>query len=255
MSMSGFRPRLAPTIFTVSVILVCVALGVWQLQRLEWKRGLIAQREAALAAPSALPPQTLADARALEFHPVYDEGVFLDDREILLNAIGPTGGVGFDVLTPLREPGGRIVFVNRGYVPTEFKERARRRAGEPGGMVRIAGLLRLAPEKKPNWFVPDNRPDLGSWFWIDLKAMSTADGLPAVAPFYIDADAAPNPGTWPQGGVSLPELPNHHLQYAITWFSLAVAALVIYLLSQRRSTRGDDSDDANADDRLSGSGT
>jgi surfeit locus 1 family protein len=238
MSMSGFRPRLAPTLFTVPVALLCAALGVWQLQRLEWKRGLIAQREAALAAVATPPPRSLAEARALEFHPVFDQGVFLYDQEILLNAIGPKGGAGFDVLTPLREPGGRIVFVNRGYVPTELKNRAARAAGSPAGTVRVAGRLRLPPEKKPNWFVPDNRPDKDSWFWVDLKAMSAADRLAGVAPFYIDADAAPNPQGWPRGGASLPELPNHHLQYAITWFSLAVAAIVIYLLSQRRGAPG-----------------
>ncbi len=247
MSMSGFRPRLAPVLFTAPVVLICVALGVWQLQRLEWKRGLIAQREAALAAPATPPPQTLADARALELHRVVDQGVFLNDKEILRNAIGPQGGAGFDVLTPLREAGGRIVFVNRGFVPTGLKDRAKRQAGDPGGTVRVAGLLRLPPDGKPNWFVPDNRPDLGSWFWVNLTAMSAADRLAGVAPFYIDADATPNPGGWPEGGVSLPALPNHHLQYAITWFSLAVAAAVIYFLSQRRAA-GDTNGD---DDRLS----
>jgi surfeit locus 1 family protein len=246
--MSGFRPRLAPTLFTIPIVLVCAALGAWQLQRLEWKRALIGQREAALNATPVAPPQPLGDARRLEFHPVVADGVFLNNKEILLNSIGPKGGAGFDVLTPLREATGRIVFVDRGFVPTEIKDPAKRAAGQPAGNIRIAGLLRMAPEHKPNWFVPDNRPDRNDWFWIDLPAMSLADGLADVAPFYIDADAAPNPGGWPKGGLTLPELPNHHLQYAITWFSLAVAAIVIYLLSERSAARGDDTDE----DRLSG---
>ncbi len=250
--MSGFRPRLAPTLFSVPVVLVCAALGVWQVQRLHWKEGLIAQREAALDAAPVVPPQTLSDARALEFHPVVDDGVFLNDKEIYLNAIGPKGGAGFDVMTPLLEPGGRIVFVDRGFVPTGLKDPAKRAAGQSAGTVRVAGVLRLAPEQKPNWFVPDNRPDLDDWFWIDLPAMSAADGVANVAPFYVDADATPNPGGWPKGGIALPELPNHHLQYAITWFSLAVAAIVIYLLSEHRAMRGN-ARDANSDaDRLSG---
>ena len=112
-------------------------------------------------------------------------------------------------------------------------------------MSRFAGL---PPERKDNWFVPDNRPQSGDWFWIDLSAMGAADGLTTVAPFYIEADATPNPGGWPRGGVSLLALPNDHLQYAITWFSLAVVAIVIYLLSQRRADRDDTSDDH----RLSG---
>lgn len=233
--MIGVRQRLAPTLFTIPVVLICVALGVWQLQRLDWKRGLIAQREAAIAAAPVSPPQTLAEARALEFHPVVDGGVFLNGREIDLNATGPRGDAGFHVLTPLREAAGRIVFVNRGFVPVELKDPARRPAGQFAGAVHIRGLLRVPPEKKPGWFVPDNRPDINYWFWIDLPAMAAADHLsPAeVAPFYIDADATPNPGGWPQGGTTLLDLPNNHLQYAITWFSLAAAALVIYVLSQR----------------------
>jgi surfeit locus 1 family protein len=249
--MSGFRPRLAPLLFTIPVVLVCAALGVWQLQRLEWKRGLIAQREAALSAAPVAPPQTLADARALEFRPVFDTGAFLHDKEIHLNAIGPQGGAGFDVLTPLREAGGRVVFVDRGFVPTELKDPAKRAAGQPPGTAWVAGLLRLAPDGKPNWFVPDNRPDRNDWFWVDLPAMGRAAGLADVAPFYIDADATPNPGGWPTGGVTPLALPNHHLQYAITWFSLAIAAIVIYLLSERRRASGDNGDTSD-DDRLSG---
>ncbi len=79
--------------------------------------------------------------------------------------------------------------------------------------------------------------------------MAAAAGSADVAPFYIAADRTPNPGGWPQGGAGLPELPNHHLQYAITWFSLAAAAAVIYVLSQR-GAGGGASEGAGEDDRI-----
>ena len=232
--MIRFRPRLAPTLFTIPVVAVLVALGVWQLQRLEWKSRLIAERATAVAAAPVSPPKTLAEARALEFHRVTVEGVFLHDKEILRNAIAAKGEAGFDVLTPLREEGGRIVFVNRGFVPTELKDRATRPTGQLAGTVRVSGLLRVPPQEKPGWFIPDNRPDRNAWFWIDLPAMAAADGLANVAPFYIDADAAPTPGGWPKGGMTPLALPNDHLQYAITWFSLAAALVVIYLVYHNR---------------------
>jgi surfeit locus 1 family protein len=238
--MSGFRRSLVPPLFTAAVVLFCIGLGVWQIERLQWKRGLIAEREAALTAPPAAAPRTLAEARALQFHRVVAVGVFLHDHEILRIAAGPSGGSGFEVLTPLREPDGRVVFINRGFVPIARKDPAARAVGQVSGTVQIGGLLRLPPAAKPGWFTPDNRPERGFWFWIDLNAMAAAEGLTSVAPFYIDADATPNQGGWPKGGASLAPLRNDHLQYAITWFSLAVAALVIYLLSQRRSGRGDD---------------
>ncbi|HEX3952785.1 MAG TPA: SURF1 family protein [Stellaceae bacterium] len=235
--MRRFRPQLYPTLFTLAVVALCASLGVWQVQRLYWKRGLIEQRAAALAAPPAAVPRNAAATEPLDLHRVTDRGVFLNDAEIEVHAIGPHGAAGFDVLTPLREPAGRIVFVNRGFVPTELK----RAPGGPTGEVEIAGRLRLPPEAKPGWFIPENRPGDNEWFWIDLPTMGVADGLANVAPFYVDADATPNPGGWPKGGTALPELPNDHLQYAITWFSLAVAAIVIYVLSQREDrNKGDD---------------
>jgi surfeit locus 1 family protein len=233
--MTNFRPLLWPTLYSLPMLLVCLALGAWQVERLFWKQDLIAQRQAAVAAAPAAVPTSLAEARDMEFRHVSDEGVFLNDKEIFLGATSEGGGQGYQILTPLQEPGGRIVFVNRGYIPAELKNRAKRAAGQIAGTVRVQGLLRLPPAGKPNWFLPDNRPDLNYWFWVDLPAMSAADKLDRVASFYIDADTTPNPGGWPKGGVTRLTLPNNHLQYAITWFSLAVALIVIYVLFHRRN--------------------
>ncbi|MBV9815185.1 MAG: SURF1 family protein [Alphaproteobacteria bacterium] len=233
--MTRFRPLFWPTVFSLPALLICLALGVWQIERLFWKQDLIAQRQAALAATPIAVPKTLAEARGMEFRHVSDQGVFLNDKEIYLGATSEGGGQGYQILTPLLEPEGRVVFVDRGYIPAELRDPARRAAGQITGTVRLEGLLRLPPAGKPNWFLPANRPDLNYWFWVDLPAMSVADKLDRVAPFYIDADATPNPGGWPKGGVTRLSLPNNHLQYAITWFSLAVALIVIYVLFHRRN--------------------
>jgi surfeit locus 1 family protein len=232
--MTGFRPQFWPTVSALAIVLLCLGLGFWQVQRLHWKEGLIAARAAAVAAPAIPVPQSAADARGMEFRHVTADGTFLNDKEILLGATSEDGANGYWIVTPLRQADGRIIFVNRGFVPAELRDRTKLLAGEPEGAVHVEGLLRLPPAGRPNWFVPDNRPGLNYWFWVDLPAMAAADKLANVAPFYIDADATPNPGGWPKGGVTRLELPNNHLQYAITWFSLAVAMLVIYVLSQRR---------------------
>lgn len=237
--MVGFRPRLGPTLFAIPVVLLCLALGFWQLQRLHWKERLIAQRQAGLSAAAVAPPRTLDEARALEFHPIALVGVFLNDKELFLGASAESGRLGYQVLTPLREASGRIVFVDRGFIPSELRDPDKRAAGQFEGRVRITGLLRLPPERKPGGLVsaalPDNRPDRNYWFWIDLPAMAAADRLDPgqVAPFYVDADKTPNPGGWPQGGVTRLDLPNDHLQYAITWFALAIAMVVIYIAYHR----------------------
>jgi surfeit locus 1 family protein len=227
----GYRLGLVPTLITLPLVLLCLGLGVWQIQRLHWKEGLIAQRAETLKAPPVAPPISLAGARRLVLRRTALRGIFLNDKEILVHAIAPDGAAGFEVLTPLREADGRVVFVNRGFVPTVLRNRSTRMAGEPAGTVRVTG--RIVLPTSPGMFVPDNRPERGAWYRIDLRAMAKAAGLSDVAPFYIDADRTPNPGGWPKGGTALPELPNHHLQYVITWFSLAAIGLYIYLKSQR----------------------
>lgn len=229
----GFHPRLAPTLFTLTAVLLCLGLGVWQMQRLHWKEGLILQRQAALKAPPIAPPPSLAQARALEFHPVFVSGVLLWNKEALLHAVGRQGGAGFKTITPLREADGRIVLINRGFVPTKMLPMVKRTESRFAGTALHTGLLRLPPSHKPNWFIPDNQPKDGQWFWLDLPAIAAAEGLDNVEPFYIDADAVPRPECMPLACATPPPLPNNHLQYAITWFALAVAAVVIYVLAMR----------------------
>ena len=234
MTIFRIRPRLVPTLFTVPGVLILLALGIWQVQRLHWKEALIAQRDAAVAAPPVVPPQTLAEARGRAFHHIVATGTFQNDKELLLAASSDSGEAGYQIVTPLALEDGRTMFVNRGFVPTELKDPAKRAAGELTGVQRVVGLLRIPPAVKPSFFLPDNRPDLNLWFWVDLPAMARQDGIADPAPFYIDADKTPNPGGWPKGAITRLDLPNDHLQYAITWFSLAVALIVIYVLYHRQ---------------------
>jgi len=234
--MSGFRPHLVPTLFTVPGLILLIGLGIWQVQRLHWKEGLIAQRDAAVAAAPVAPPETLEQAHGLEFHHIVAEGTFRNDKELFLAASSDSGESGYQVVTPLAMTDGRTMFVNRGFIPLGLKDRTKRAAGELSGTQRVAGLMRIPPATKPSFFLPDNRPDLNLWFWVDLSAMARQDGIADPAPFYIDADKTPNPGGWPKGGVTRLELPNNHLQYAITWFSLAVALAVIYVLYHRNNS-------------------
>jgi surfeit locus 1 family protein len=235
------RSLLWPTIWSALGLLLLLGLGTWQVQRLHWKEGLIAERNGALAAAPVPLPKTLDAARALEFHPVRAEGEFLNDHELYLNAQSLKGDAGFHVVTPFRLSDGTIVFIDRGFVPTDRKEPSTRAAGEIAGPTAVTGLLRL-PEP-PGGFTPANEPAKNSWFSVDLPAMAKAAGIGtggvgSALPFYIDADKTPVPGGWPRGAQTITDLPNNHLQYAITWYALAVALVAIYIrfaIRRRRS--------------------
>jgi len=228
-----------PTVFIACGILMLLGLGTWQVQRLFWKEGLIAERQAGVRAPPAALPSSLDAARGLEYHHVNATGTFLPDRELFLGASDREGHLGYHVIEPLRLASGAVLLVDRGFVPEDHKLPATRAAGEPRGEVTITGLLRLAPPEKPHWFLPDNNAQRNYWFWIDIPGMTRAAGLEHVLPFYVDADATPNPGGLPVGGQTPLDLPNNHLQYAITWYALAVVLAIMGFIFLRRRARGE----------------
>jgi surfeit locus 1 family protein len=224
----GFAPGLWPTIVTLMGLVVLLGLGTWQLERLEWKRALIAEREAKLAsAPEILPPGSDAWAD-WDFRSVVVEGEFRHDLEQLFGVAAIDGQVGHHVLTPLVRPGGAAVLVDRGWVPAMHSHPAARRQGQLAGPVQVTGIARFRADNRPGWFTPDNRPAQGHWYWYDLSALETALRL-ELLPVVIEADRAPNPGGLPLGGQTRTELPNNHLQYAITWYGLAAGLLGVWI--------------------------
>jgi surfeit locus 1 family protein len=209
-------------------LLALVALGTWQLERLTWKRDLIAARDARLGAAAESLPATAEDWRSWDFRPVLVQGEFRHELEQLFGVAAIDGRVGHHVLTPLIPPDGIAVLIDRGWVPADQAHPAARRAGQIEGQVRITGIARYRGADRPGWFTPDNRPEQGLWYWYDLGALQAALGL-QLLPVVVEADATPNPGGLPIGGRTRTELPNNHLQYAITWYGLAAGLFAVWL--------------------------
>ncbi len=231
--MRVLRPRLWPTLFTVPAVLAMLSLGTWQVQRLAWKEGRIAERQAGLAAPVTPWPEAAGRLTQLLWHRVSAHGRFLHERELVLAARSLNGNPGYHIVTPFQTLEGRVLLVDRGWVPLERKDPGARAEGQIDGPAEVTGILR--PGHQPNWLTPENEPEKNFWFWIDLPAMARAAGLAdqAVSEAYLEADATPNPGGFPIGGQTRTRLPNDHLQYAITWYALAAALIVIYILYHR----------------------
>jgi surfeit locus 1 family protein len=227
-----------PSFFSAGALAVLLGLGTWQIERLIWKEGLIAERQAAVTGPPIELPPSLAAAQPLEYHRLRVAGHFLNHRELYLGATSDDGHPGYHIITPLALADGRILLVDRGFVPEGRKAPQSRAEGELEGEVAVTGLLRIPPAGRPHWFVPDNSAERNYWFYMDVPAMTAAAGLEHVLPFYMDADAAPNPGGLPVGGQTRLELPNNHLQYAITWYALAAGLIVVYAVFIRRRLTG-----------------
>lgn len=225
------RPQKAgfPVGLTLAALILFVglcALGVWQVERLAWKRDLIARVDARIHAAPVPAPASVT--KADEYRRVTATGTFLHDQAALVQA-ATVRGAGYWVLTPLRQSNGAIVLINRGFVPPEAKTRYER----PQGVVRVTGLLRLT--EPDGGFLRSNDAIADRWYSRDVAAIAAARQLRPVANYFIDAQADPLPDALPVGGLTVVSFPNNHLQYAITWFILAAMVAGAYILVMRQS--------------------
>lgn len=240
------RGRIAAILVVgLAALALLIALGGWQLERKAWKEAMLASIDARVhQAPR--PVEAVLSMQAagepIDYVPVTLSGTFDHSGERYFLATRD-GEAGWHVFTPLRLDGAdRWLFVNRGFVPYAMKDPASRPAGAVEGRVEITGLARGAPTEKPGSFLPDNDPKQNVFFWRNIADMAQGLNLPAdkVLPFFVDAGPGAAPGGVPIGGVTVIDLPNDHLQYAITWFSLALALAVMlglfvkHLLQRRR---------------------
>ena len=201
------------------------ALGVWQIERRAWKHELVAAVDARIhAAPVPAPGPARWDAvnaRDDAYQRVAATGTFRHDRETLVQAVTDRGP-GFWVLAPLETPGFTLL-VNRGFVPNDRRDAATRAAGNVAGPVTVTGLLRVT--EPGGAFLRSNDPAGGRWFSRDVTAIARARGLRNAAPYFVDADASPNPGGYPLGGLTVVRFRDHHMVYALTWFALSALSL------------------------------
>ena len=234
------RARLKLTGALLLLTVVFALLGGWQVQRLFWKLDLIARVEARVHAQPT-PAPTRAEWNEIsgekdEYRRVTATGAFSHNKSVLVQAVTERGA-GFWVLTPMLREDGSTVLINRGFVPSDRREVGDRAGGELAGNVTVTGLLRIS--EPGGAFLRSNDPAHDRWFSRDVVAIAAAKGLQDIAPYFIDADAAPNPGELPIGGLTIVRFRNSHLVYALTWFSLAImSAAGAYLVYRQRIKAG-----------------
>jgi surfeit locus 1 family protein len=241
---TGRRTWLGLLVPALLLFAALIALGTWQLARKAWKEDLIATLTQRLGAPpSALPaPGTWPrlDQASDEYRRVTFLATFDHSKEALVYAAASAfrpdvTGRGYWIFTLARLADGAFVIVNRGFVPDDRKDVDTRADGQIAGPVQIVGTLRW-PEAS-NWFSPANDPAHNLWFVRDPPSMAAAKGVSPAAPFYVEQESPLPPGGWPQPGKLVVQLRNEHLQYAVTWYGLALVLVVVFVVWALKSRR------------------
>jgi surfeit locus 1 family protein len=234
------RSLFLASFFALLGFCVLVALGIWQVRRLEWKTDLLSRLEQAINTPPSpyAPPLSGENEHSREFRRVRVTGLL--DTANSVRRFSPTPeaaraktseGFGYEIFTPL-EFDNHMVFVDRGFVPESEARAVIAASGDK--TATIIGIIRMS--EQPSWLTPAADEQRKVFYSADIPSMAAAahrDGAGAVTGEYIEADATPNPGGWPLGRDPrelLAAIPNRHLEYALTWFGLAATLLGFFIV-------------------------
>ena len=198
------------------------ALGTWQLHRLEWKQDLIAQIDEGLKST----PIKYSNNIKTNYQRVFLEGRYNFKDQIYLYSLNQKGQPGFDVITSFETKEGDHVLINRGWINKEMKNEAEINLNDK---KKIYGLLRKIAKK--NIFKPDNDVKKNFWFSIDVNQIQEITGKKFNKHVVFLEDkivSIPNPKK-----ITV-NIPNNHLKYAITWYSISISILFYFLYFRKR---------------------
>lgn len=246
----GLSPRRFWSALLIGLVALAILLGLgtWQVERLFWKEALIETIDRRIHGPAEDIGSIVAAEEAsgdIDYRPVRVTGTFDQSGERYFLSTRD-GEAGWNVYTPLIVEGEQqlAVFVNRGFVPYALQQPSTRPQGQLAGTVTIEGLARNRVTENPGGvFLPDNDVGQHIFFWRDVPAMSEGVRLPQgtrMLPFTIDAGEGAAPGGYPVGGQTVVTMPNNHLEYALTWYGIALGLgvlLIIMVVAQLRGRR------------------
>tara|TARA_B100001996_G_scaffold382154_1_gene373221 strand:+ start:1302 stop:2039 length:738 start_codon:yes stop_codon:yes gene_type:complete len=225
-----FKPVFWPTVFFVFSFIILLSLGTWQVKRLIWKNDLISfYLKQSTNNIINLHKENFV-SEEIEYRKVRLTGKFLNKKEVHITGKTYEGNAGFHVVTPFLMQNGNYVLVNRGWVSENYKEAKSRSFSLINEETSVIGLIRY-PQKK-GYFVPENEPDNGFWFTIkptEIKKHLKIDKETFIIKFYVDALRQEKKINLPIGIKEKINIRNQHLSYAITWYSLAIVLMIIYL--------------------------
>ena len=220
-----FRPLLWPTLVSIPALLTLLMLGTWQVQRLQWKTALIAEYTTRATSQAVYPDNAAAP---VEFQRISAKGVYVHDKTIYLTGRTYEGNAGFHVVTPFETEQGDLFLVNRGWVSEGYRDPEKRPFSMSTDTQVIDGIIRLA--QRQGYFVPDNEPKAGFWFTMKPVEVAAHLDLPqAQQGFYIDIVRKPDEKLeLPIAAELKINVSNSHLNYAVTWYGIALSLIGVY---------------------------
>ena len=215
------KNKLLFSVFVYFIILTLLSLGFWQIYRLNWKLELIEQIENSLKND----PVELSNVEKKNYLRIKTSGDIDFDKQIYLYNLNDAGKPGFEVINPIKI-GDENYLVNRGWIPFEKKDLPEINLVDQN---QIVGTLML--QTKPSTFKPENDIEKNYWFTLDREDILKFTGRNfSEYVIYLNGDYK-----IPKPRVITAKISNNHKKYAITWFSMAISILLIYLYFRKKN--------------------
>ncbi len=209
------------SVFVYFIILTLLSLGFWQIYRLNWKLELIEQIENSLKND----PVELSNIEKKNYLRIKTSGDIDFDKQIYFYNLNDSGKPGFEVINPIKI-GDENYLVNRGWIPFEKKDLPEINLVDEN---QIVGTLML--QTKPSTFKPENDIEKNYWFTLDREDILKFTGRNfSEYVIYLNGDYK-----IPKPRVITAKISNNHKKYAITWFSMAISILLIYLYFRKKN--------------------
>ena len=215
------KNKLLFSVFVYFIILILLSLGFWQLYRLNWKLDLISEIENSLKKT----PIELSKADKKNFLRIKTSGKIDFDKQIYLYNLNDNGNPGFEVINPIIVDNKNFL-INRGWINFDQKEKSEINLFDE---TNIIGTLKL--QTKANSFKPKNNIDENYWFTLNRDDIFSYTGKKfSKYIIYLNGDYKT-----PEPKVITADISNNHKKYAITWFSMAISILLIYLYFRKKN--------------------
>lgn len=209
------------TIISIIISLICFSLSIWQFKRLKWKEDLINSLEKAYISSPIQITDINENLKDFKYKKIISEGKFLNNKNMYLGPRVYKGQAGFKVMTPFVLKDGRIILTDRGWVREKkvYKEQKN---------LFVQGILKNYGER--NFFTPKNEPKKNAWFYVDIVQMSEYVGYDLINDVILELINENDSNDYPIAKKPKVELSNNHLQYAATWFLLALVIIIMNFL-------------------------
>ena len=215
------KNKLLFSVFVIFFISIFVALGSWQIVRLNWKLSLISEIENSLKNP----PVELAQSNKKNYLKIKTSGSIDLDKQIYLYNLNDNGTPGFEVINPILIDEENFL-INRGWIPFEKKNTEEINFFDENNII---GTLKLQGRK--NIFKPDNEIEENYWFSLNREDILKFTGKEfSKYIIYLDGNYQ-----FPKPKKITANISNNHKKYAITWFSLAISILLLYLYFRKKN--------------------